>query len=1082
MLNNAKFKIILALAVLAALGGLLAEKKIVRAALPALKEGTFLSGQTLSVWPSWSTLGNALGQALPVDPINQLGLAGTCATTTNRFCLSNSQCPSGENCVLHDPETGWSVADRRFSFACSAASYAYRYIAATSGQAYTVRARFEDPGISINNWNNFTAGFISSTLIEINKSSGVCLSGQEISTLQSGVCGDGQLNLNKGEQCDPPGRIEYEDGCVGTIKELTVCNSGCQWVASTTQCSNFSHCGNGVKELGEACDDGAFLNGKYNHCNATCNGVSALGKCGDESVQLAYEICDPHTPGLERYSLTSKNDSCSWDCQNWGPYCGDRTIQTQHGEECDGSQACAVDGKPGVKICAGDCKMSPSATSTAAWLCTATTTPVVAGVSGNCGNGAIDAAEACDRGAANNGLPCVPAYGVPCSYCSADCKNSIDVQPTQYCGNGIIESAEKCEISTDIIYSATSNTLSTGLNKDSEHNGYKELACSAENISKPWVKKGTKTCGGCVLSRSCVTCGLDNINGVTVEGKIINVLQIMADDVNADPLMVAGGTKNRTVGLYLNEAKDLDTCSWEAITPTRRVSNHCINIPPVAKTEISPTAGPKLSSYVLQTPTGTVKTAPINSNSLCSSGDEPNYRLTVNMGFNLDKSFQFPITAVPEAGQYDLLFSPVIKNEGPEARLKDVRVVVSWTGMDEFYGGFIKPVIGSPTVEGSSYYVWPTHGLKYYTQTDSDHKKDGAWYHGLIPGNKNAESFTFDTAEMAGGAYAFYVRTPLEGSIEQLKNSAKLKVDVYIAETAIEGRLFGAPVKTFYLNTAASSDNPNADYWHVLNIAKPSGGSFTEFGIEDVNTIVTGPEQMLIGACTGKSSAEVCRPAASGVACDLAENCTGASDFCPAEQFKASGVSCRSASLALLGCDAVEYCSGLSADCPADSYATAGTDCVDGGKCDGAGVCNNCPSGQFRCSAGGSCQSSKKGQACNDGNPCTENESYQDDCGTASSCYGGTPKNCDDIKSWTADSCDPSTSTGCVWTPKTEECDGNICTGGDAYDLIGRCISGTLKSGCCSTVTPCAERECYTSSCASNSCKYIRVDGCYISP
>ncbi len=41
---------------------------------PILDEGTYLNGRTISTWPSWQdTLRNALGGALPVDPINVLG-------------------------------------------------------------------------------------------------------------------------------------------------------------------------------------------------------------------------------------------------------------------------------------------------------------------------------------------------------------------------------------------------------------------------------------------------------------------------------------------------------------------------------------------------------------------------------------------------------------------------------------------------------------------------------------------------------------------------------------------------------------------------------------------------------------------------------------------------------------------------------------------------------------------------------------------------------------------------------------------------------------------------------------------------
>ena len=1257
---------------------------------PGLKEGTYLTGQTLSVWPSWSTLGNALGQALPTDPINQLGTAGTCAVTTNRFCTANSQCPPAvgtttpENCVLHDLETGWSTADRRFSFACSTSSYAYRYIVATSGQSYTVRARFEDPGIIINNRSSFIAGFISSTLFKIDEPSGVCNQDQEISTLQSGVCGDGQLNLNKGEQCDPPGRIEYAVGCTTStpsIKNLKVCTSGCQWTNSTTLCSNFSNCGNGVKESGEACDDGGF-NGRYNKCNSNCTGgvIDPPGRCGDGTIQPAYEICDTNTGpgyvvGAAKYSLTSRNSSCSCDCQNWGPYCGDKIVQAQYGEDCDGSQACTVGGGPGVQICTSGCKKatgntsawwrldsissagkspdfsgnlnhascalatcpstdegrygdsvtiegkqfltvnhSPSlvattsltvsawiyptddatpyqkivekggmengydlefnlssATHTArfnlwgetqttvdtlttlpiqawshlaatykkvglqnivkiylngnleseniviraapvmdentgslligksadesgnyffgriddvkiynralsgdeiksdfqdSWFCSATTTPFVPGVAGSCGNSVIDTGEDCDQGAANNGLPCAPTYGVSCSYCSADCKNSIDVQPTQYCGNGIIESSERCEISSYTnIYSASTNTLSTEFTYTSTTNGYREKLCSEEILGAGKAGKGIKTCADCALTRNCITCGLDP-TGVEVNGKVLNVLRTRFS-VWSDPLMVEGAWI-RSLKLYFN-TPTLDNCKGGVPTfydplETDEVRYNKVQcyfgnlptsgyVPFLAAVYKKPsTPDTNLDTYTLQTTVAPLVNAKINSSLLCSSGEEPTYTMVVNNDYT--HRFPFPVLSDPSPGQYDIIVSPIITS----TRSKDVRVVVSWESTDEFYGGFARP----SALEGADYGSSLATGLDYYiTPPDNPplYKQAGIWYHGFISSGKRVESFTVDTniGSMNPGAYAFYVRTP-DGGIEALKNIAKLKVEVFLPETGPTGdRLFGVPAKTYYLKDAIPSDNRTAGYWQVFNLSQPSASvTASTSHIMDVNRIFTGVASMAISTCTGLPAGTQCRLASITNLCDIVETCTGVSDFCPADVYRSAGTLCRAGVPGSLGCDLTDYCSGTSASCP-ETYAPVGTTCPSDPTflytCNATGQCNVCAAGWEMCS-GGVCRN-QTGLPCNDGNFCTINDTYQNDCGTV--CVGIT-NTCNDSRSWTTDSCNEISDT-CINTLNSCN-DSNLCTVGDMYNISGTCVPGPwTPANCCRNTADCTAEE-----------------------
>jgi hypothetical protein len=1062
-------------------------QKVWAANVPPLKEGTYLVGQSLSVWPSWSVLGNALGSALPVDPINQLALAGTCAVTTNKFCVNNTQCPNGEACVLHDPSTGWSTADRRFSFACNRESYAYRYIVSSSTGAYTMRAHFEDPGITPVNFNNFVAGFVSTSIVKINEDSGVCNFDQEISTLQSGVCGDGRLNLDKGEQCDPPGRIQYQVGCVGNIKNLTVCNNACRWTASTTLCSNLSRCGNGTKESGETCDDGN-LNGKYNHCNITCNGLSPLGQCGNGTVESVYEICDPHTPGAEQYSISGRENSCAWDCQNWGPYCGDKIVQYQY-EQCDGSQSCSVDGHPGVKICSSSCKKedrdavawwsfedlvessagnhrfatdgtinnnnaecfgpfcpvleqgkygkslnfsgteanpkllavhnSPSLAITNAvsieawinpnsyegldqrifekggpgsnagydlefngsatahtaslnlwngsktsvdsssaiplntwthivgtfervgtnniskiyvngnlentnasvgavssmavpvveatigvandlaggyansflgkidelkiykralsadevrnnyqsnWFCLATSTPTAVTQPGACGNNIVDSNEACDRGAANNGRPCTPTYDHSCSYCSADCQNTIDVQPLQYCGNGIIENSEKCDMSDGVIYAAaTSSNGTTATTKNVAHNGYQELACAEEPYVSHTLKKGTKTCGDCLagVARSCVSCGVDT-SGVGVNGGMINILatstlpastrdHLFAKDRGGSSLDLAIGNCY-SVGIAIDDFLRENICNQ---TPLSSAS-------PLVGRAIKDRNASDLTSYVLANPYGSGN-ALISSNPSCSSGDDPSKRYLMYINKDWTRPFNIVVVAAPQTWQYDFVLSPVIDNF---FRTKDIRAVVSWVGPEDFFSGVLNPFIpNTSTVEinGASYcnpfasscgalqknYVT---GIKYYTTPNTDFY--GVWYHGFnsTPGQTNAESFTINTAAMTGNTYSFYVKSP-SAPIRQFKNTARLKVEIYLPETNYDPYVetagqedlhnpyrFGTPVKTIYLQASAPSDNPNAKYWEVFNINKPTGSNpVTLDDIIEINTIRTGP-------------------------------------------------------------------------------------------------------------------------------------------------------------------------------------------------------------------------------------------------
>jgi hypothetical protein len=163
-------------------------------------------------------------------------------------------------------------------------------------------------------------------------------------------------------------------------------------------------CGNGVVELGEACDDGASNSDTLpGACRTTCTRAS----CGD-GVRAENEICDD---GAANSNVNP--NACRTGCVR--PWCGDGIVDV--GEECDGAQACSVDCK--VVACGNgrleegeECEPGLSA------ACSADCRSVA------CGNGRVDAGEECE-----------PPSGVTCS---AQCLAIA-------CGNGRVDPGEECD-------------------------------------------------------------------------------------------------------------------------------------------------------------------------------------------------------------------------------------------------------------------------------------------------------------------------------------------------------------------------------------------------------------------------------------------------------------------------------------------------------------------------------------------------------------------------------------------------------------------------------------------------------------
>ena len=472
---------------------------------PGLEAGSFLRGRTNSKWPSWqSTLGNALGAAIPADPLNRL-----------------ASCPAGA-----DPDTCWNISDQ--TFVCPDGSQVYRYD--RQGRGYSLGADFElklcsDSGAAcaddadcggancaVRGWDpdetkpaSHVEGAV--TVDNVWNLDQVCTG----ETFNAGtLCGDGLVGPD--EECD--GAMTRLDECV-----MANGREGFARVACTNECvfqnieevaCEAGRCGDGVVQgPAEICDDGD-LNGTFGRCNFDC---TELGDhCGDGRIKPGVERCDqggfcsraPEVAceddsdcggdqgqclGTTTYAR-NQADSCAFDCKNFGPYCGDRMVNDQE-EQCDGNsetRACLlangspqlIDGRPAfqTRVCKSNCRWINLAERIPEWgECTPSgacgdgvvQAEVEACDDGNradtdsckndctpnvCGDGSINVGrEACDDGLDNirpddtnaiNARRAECTYGQLCNYCTTSC--SVSTLTAAICGDGTVNLGyEVCE-------------------------------------------------------------------------------------------------------------------------------------------------------------------------------------------------------------------------------------------------------------------------------------------------------------------------------------------------------------------------------------------------------------------------------------------------------------------------------------------------------------------------------------------------------------------------------------------------------------------------------------------------------------
>ena len=192
-------------------------------------------------------------------------------------------------------------------------------------------------------------------------------------------------------------------------------------------------CGNGDREVGEACDDGNNLPG--DGCNPTClleltEICSGDGECESGVCDLneGPPVCEP--PDV----------------------CGNGKVET--GEGCDDGSTTAGDGCNAVCLVenGSECGASPDCES---GVCDPNEAPPVCEPADTCGNGTVEAGEGCDDGGivAGDGCDasCFKELGASCSD-SAECASTVcdtvgsnTCEPADTCGNGVVETGEVCD-------------------------------------------------------------------------------------------------------------------------------------------------------------------------------------------------------------------------------------------------------------------------------------------------------------------------------------------------------------------------------------------------------------------------------------------------------------------------------------------------------------------------------------------------------------------------------------------------------------------------------------------------------------
>jgi hypothetical protein len=310
-------------------------------------------------------------------------------------------------------------------------------------------------------------------------------------------CGDGVIDSSEVpqyKQCDGNNVTSNDPAITGqaacgpvTLHGITYqqartksCSASCQF-SDWSACQPVGTCGNGVKDSGEQCDNGAG-NSDTGNCTTSCK----LNACGDGLVYAGHEQCDEGASNInpaDTAAITKLRANCSlqscYYCSNTcnvkavtGTYCGDGI---QNGtEQCD-------KGTDNL-----DPKNLPYCNDPSGATCGVCTQQCLAVTEPHCGDSITNGPEQCDNGTTGNysdPLAAEAVLGQGATYCT----NSCTLATTPKCGNGTLEPGEVCDAGAQNVSSANTPYCSA---TSASASACTQCSDQCQNIVEPYCGDG----------------------------------------------------------------------------------------------------------------------------------------------------------------------------------------------------------------------------------------------------------------------------------------------------------------------------------------------------------------------------------------------------------------------------------------------------------------------------------------------------------------------------------------------------------------------------------------------------------------